>query len=416
MFKELIGETEVAGVWNDMNEPAIFEVPSKTFPNDVRHDYDGHPCSHRKAHNVYGMQMARATYSGMRQFGYPQRPFVLTRSAYSGAQRFTATWTGDSIASWEHLWVANVQCQRMSLSGYSFIGSDIGGFTEHPSSELYIRWMQLGVFHPFCRTHSSGDHGDQEPWSFGENALNIVRKFIRLRYKLLPYLYTAFYRSSTEGIPMLQPLFAFDQEDTETHHRIDEFILGNRIFVCPVLEPNTKGRYLYLPRGEWYNYWDDQVDEGGSERWVDAPLQRIPVYVRAGSIIPCYPVTQSIDLSNVKRLELNIYLAVGTHEDIVYEDAGDGYEYRHGKFLTRKLKLEVDEEFIQVFQRREGSFDPSYDECRIIWHGIRLGSRIVEVDNRSIEATEVNFDGRRCLEMVVPQDFGMIRIDRRLQE
>ena len=186
LFKELIEEIGVKGVWNDMNEPAVMEVPNKTFPDDVRHDYDGNPCSHRKAHNVYGMQMARATYQGLKKFGYPKRPFVITRSAYSGTQRYTSSWTGDNCATWEHLSIANTQAQRMAMSGFSFIGSDIGGFAEQPNGELYARWIQLGVFHPFCRTHSSGDHGEQEPWMFGDEITGIVKKFIELRYQLLP--------------------------------------------------------------------------------------------------------------------------------------------------------------------------------------------------------------------------------------
>ncbi|HEY0046395.1 MAG TPA: TIM-barrel domain-containing protein, partial [Flavobacterium sp.] len=142
LFKELILDIGVKGVWNDMNEPAVMEVPGKTFPMDVRHDYDGNPCSHRKAHNIYGTQMARATYEGVKRFSYPKRPFIITRSAYSGAQRYTSSWTGDNVASWEHLWIANIQVQRLCLSGMGFTGSDIGGFAEQPSGELYARWIQ----------------------------------------------------------------------------------------------------------------------------------------------------------------------------------------------------------------------------------------------------------------------------------
>ena len=191
LFQELIEEIGVRGVWNDMNEPALFEINGKTFPDDVRHDFDGNPCSHRKAHNVYGMQMARATFKGVKKYNSGQRPLVITRSAYSGAQRYASAWTGDNIASWEHLWIATMQCQRMSTSGFSFVGSDIGGFIDHPTPELFVRWMQLAVFHPFFRTHISGDHGEQEPWAFGEAALKIVRTYIVLRDTLVPYIYTA---------------------------------------------------------------------------------------------------------------------------------------------------------------------------------------------------------------------------------
>ena len=250
LFKELIGEIGVRGVWNDMNEPAIMEVPNKTFPHDVRHDYDDNPCSHRKAHNIYGMQMARATYHGVKKFAHPKRPFVITRAAYSGTQRYTSTWTGDNIANWEHLWIANVQVQRLATSGFSFAGSDIGGFAEQPQGELFTRWIQLGAFHPFFRVHSSGDHGEQEPWTFGEDITNIVRKFIELRYQLLPYLYPAFWEYTERGIPLIKSLVMYDQEDVNTHYRIDEFIFGNSILVCPVLEPNAKGRRMFIPRGK----------------------------------------------------------------------------------------------------------------------------------------------------------------------
>ncbi|MDB6079811.1 MAG: hypothetical protein JWO82_3558, partial [Akkermansiaceae bacterium] len=162
LFEGLIGDSGVRGIWNDMNEPAVFE--EGTFPHDVRHDYDGHPCSHRKAHNIYGMQMVRATRQGLKRWGKGRRAFSITRSAYAGTQRFACAWTGDNIASWEHLNMANTQCQRLATSGMSFIGSDIGGFIETPTPELYLRWVQLAVFHPFFRTNSSGDHGEQEPW------------------------------------------------------------------------------------------------------------------------------------------------------------------------------------------------------------------------------------------------------------
>merc|ERR1711974_254336 len=214
------------GVWNDMNEPAVMEVPNKTFPDDVRHNYEGNYCSHRKAHNVYGMQMARATYQGLKKYAYPKRPFVITRAAYSGTQRYRSTWTGDNVATWEHLWIANVQAQRMAMSGFSFAGSDIGGFAEQPQGELFTRWIQLGIFHPFCRVHSSGDHGDQEPWAFDEDVTDIVRKFIELRYQLLPYLYTAFWHHVDQGRPILKSLVLYDQDDVHTHYRTDEFVFG----------------------------------------------------------------------------------------------------------------------------------------------------------------------------------------------
>ncbi|MDT8347833.1 MAG: glycoside hydrolase family 31 protein, partial [Flavobacteriaceae bacterium] len=319
LFKDLIAQKGVRGVWNDMNEPAVMEVPTKTFPDDVRHDYEGNPCSHRKVHNVYGMQMARATYEGVKKFIYPKRPFVITRSAYSGTQRFSSFWFGDNVASWEHLSIANIQAQRMSISGMSFSGSDIGGFAEQPTGELYARWIQLGIFHPFCRTHSSGDHGEQEPWAFDDNITDIVREWINLRYQLLPYTYTAFWQYTEEGLPMLKPLFVYDQDDPQTHYRNDEFMYGKQLLVCPIVEPNARGRRMYLPRGSWFNFWENTKTIGGKEVWVDADIDKIPLFVKAGAIIPRYPVQQYVGEKTIDTLELLVYTDKVKEISEVYE-------------------------------------------------------------------------------------------------
>lgn len=389
LFKEIIADIGVKGVWNDMNEPALFEVPSKTFPLDVRHDYDGNNCSHRKAHNIYGMQMARATQMGVKKFAYPHRPFIITRSAYSGAQRFTSGWTGDNIATWEHLWVANMQCQRMSISGFSFIGSDIGGFIEHPSPELYIRWIQLGIFHPFCRTHSSGDHGDQEPWTFGDLAIKIVRKFINLRYQLLPYFYTVFWQYVNEATPMLRPIAFLDQADKETHHRADEFCLGNNILVCPIITPDVRGRRMYFPRGRWYNFWTDELMEGGREERVDAPLDQIPMYIKEGAALPMYPVMQYVGEKEVNELTLHIYYKNGEHVSPLYEDAGDGYSYKKGNYSLKQFKVLGTKKVISLVQLKTGKYKAPYKTTKLVLHGVPFHISTCKVDKTEIDIKQV---------------------------
>lgn len=379
LFEGIIADNDVRGVWNDMNEPALFEVESKTFPDDVRHDFDGHPCSHRKAHNVYGMQMARATHKGVKKFSKAknQRPFVITRSAYAGTQKYTSAWTGDNIATWEHLWLANVQVQRMNVSGFGFCGSDVGGFTEHPTPELFIRWMQLATFHPFFRVHSSGDHGVQEPWTFGEQALNISRAFLELRYRLLPYLYTTFYQYSAYGTPMVKPLAYIAQEDYETHNRVDEFLLGDHLLVCPVLEPNSKGRYLYLPKGDWYYYWSDKKYTGGKELWLECGIEEIPVFVKPGSVIPNYPVQQYVGEKNIEVATLHIYPTSTTRESIIYQDSGDGYDNEVGVYNLIRYNVTSQEGEIHVTQDIKGHYQPPYHSYNIIIHA--YGSLDVEV-------------------------------------
>ncbi len=410
LFKEIIDEIGVKGVWNDMNEPAVMEVPGKTFPGDVRHNYDGNPCSHRKAHNIYGTQMARATYEGVKRFAYPKRPFIITRSAYSGAQRYTSSWTGDNVATWEHLWIANIQAQRMSMSGMSFTGSDIGGFAEHPTGELYARWIQLGVFHPFCRTHSSGDHGNQEPWTFGEEVVDVTRKFVELRYQLLPYLYTMFWEYAKDGIPMLKPLVLFDQNDPQTHYRTDEFIFGNQILVCPVQEPNAKGRRMYIPRGNWYNYWTREYTKGGMEQWVDADLDIIPLFIKEGAIIPKYPIQQYVGEKKIEQLKLEVYYKLGSKEvSSVFEDDQDGYGYTKGRFSLRSFSLTGKENQVIIQQHKNGSYITEYDTMKIEIIGLPFKISQIELDNVSVTLESLHFDDQNNT-IVVPKDFTELHI------
>ncbi|TDO71313.1 alpha-glucosidase [Flavobacterium chryseum] len=408
LFKELISDIGVKGVWNDMNEPAVMEVPNKTFPMDVRHVYDGNPCSHRKAHNIYGTQMARATYHGVKRFAYPKRPFVITRSAYSGAQRYTSSWTGDNVATWEHLWIANIQVQRMCISGMGFTGSDIGGFAEQPTGELYARWIQLGVFHPFCRTHSSGDHGNQEPWAFDEEVINITRKFVSLRYQLLPYLYTMFWQYIEEGIPMLKPLVYYDQDDTQTHYRNDEFIFGNQILVCPILEPNALGRRMYIPRGEWYNYWTNEFIIGGREVWVDTKFDEIPVFVKAGAIIPKYPVQQYVGELEFDELTLDIYYKKGKEKSVVYEDAQDGYDYKKGRYSFLSFKTIGKEKEMIIQLHKEGKFDTPYTKYKINLLGLPFKVIEIEIDNERVAFDSINFGENNSL--IVDKEFTELHI------
>ena len=408
LFKELIEDVGIQGVWNDMNEPAVMEVPNKTFPDDVRHDYDGNPCSHRKAHNVYGMQMARATYQGLKKFNYPKRPFVITRAAYSGTQRYTSTWTGDNVATWEHLWIANVQAQRMAMSGFSFVGSDIGGFAEQPQGELFTRWIQLGIFHPFCRVHSSGDHGDQEPWAFDEDVTDVVRKFVELRYQLLPYLYTAFWNLVDHGTPLLKSLVMFDQEDNQTHYRTDEFIFGDKILVCPIQEPNAKGRRMYIPRGKWFNYWTDELVEGGKEKWVDAEIDSMPIFVLEGAVIPKFPVQQYVDEKQIDEVTLDIYFKKGKERSQLFDDAHDGYDYTKGRYSLRTFKLTGKSNELILQQHKEGKYITTYKNFKLNIHGLPFKAKEVQLDNVIVPLAELKTDENGL--MIVDKDFSEIHI------
>jgi alpha-glucosidase len=408
LYKELIGEIGVKGVWNDMNEPAVMEVPNKTFPDDVRHDFDGNPCSHRKAHNVYGMQMARATYQGLKKYIYPKRPFVITRAAYSGTQRYTSTWTGDNVATWEHLWIANIQTQRLAMSGYSFAGSDIGGFAEQPQGELFTRWIQLGAFHPFFRVHSSGDHGDQEPWAFDEDVTAIVRKFIEIRYQLLPYLYTAFWHYVNEGTPILKSLVLFDQDDVHTHYRTDEFVYGDHILICPIIEPNAKGRRMYVPKGKWFNFWTDEIITGGKEMWVDADIDSMPIFVKEGAIIPKYPLQQYVDEKTIDLITLEVYYKEGKEDSTLYDDAHDGYDYTKGRYSLRTFKMTGRPNELIIQQHKEGKHITDYKNFELKFHGLPFKIGKIQIDNENIPIKNLKVNGSES--MIIEKNFTQLHL------
>ncbi len=369
----------IHGIWNDMNEPAVFEIG--TFPDDVRHHYDGLDVSHRRGHNVYGMQMARASREGLEKQLDGKRVFVLTRSGYAGTQRFAAVWTGDNIASWEHLWLANMQCQRLSISGISFCGSDIGGFIGPPDGELFVRYMQLAIFHPFFRGHSSNDHGNKEPWMFGETYESIICEMIELRYRFLPYIYSAFYQYSTYGTPMIRPLSFISQHEQETLLRMDEFGFGDHLLICPVKEPGIAARKMYLPSGIWFNYWNDKKVRGGYEITVDAPLNRFPFFVRSGAVVPNFPVIQNTR-ERVDELILHIYYSESRMTSVVYTDDFESTRYRDGEFVVFKFTVFGNRRQLRIICESEGNYKPVYKSYKIIIHGLPFSAKGAEADGK----------------------------------
>lgn len=388
LFEELIRQG-VRGVWNDMNEPAVFGIG--TFPEDVRHDYDGDPCSHRKAHNVYGMQMTRATQEGIRKFLYPNRPFVITRSCYAGIQRYSSVWTGDNIATWEHLWIANMQIQRLNMSGVSFAGSDVGGFIGNPDGELYVRWLQLAVFHPFLRTHSAGnDPGAQaqEPWSFGHRFEFIARKFIQLRYQLLPYIYTTFWQQTQYGTPMVRALVLTHQHDDHALRRTDQFMFGDKLMVCPVQHEGLLQQSVYLPKGRWYNFWNDKLESGGKEVMVDTPLDKLPLFVKEGTVLPHYPKMNYVGETSIQELTLHIYFSKTVQTSLFYEDAGDYYGYRNGQFNVRKFVFAIKRGHFKIFQTVSGEFESTIKHYKIVLHGVPEKIHEIVVDGKTLRVSK----------------------------
>lgn len=380
-FQSLLNDG-IRGWWNDMNEPSVFNVPTKTMPLDNLHRPDAGPAGHAAIHNVYGMQMTRATYEGVRALAPDVRPFVLTRASYAGGERYAAAWTGDNVASWEHLKMALTMCLNLGVSGQPFVGADIGGFIGMPTPELFARWLQLGVFTPLMRAHSAIGEPNKEPWEYGEDWTAINRSTIELRYRLLPYIYTVMEEASRTGIPAMRPV-AFAALSHRNRWTSEEFFFGNDLFVAPVLNEGQKRRTLTLPEGGWYDFWTSQRYRGDTTITVDAPVDRIPFFVRAGAAIPAQQVLQFSDQAPIDPLTLMIYPPEpgGTGISVLYEDDGNTFEYARGVFARRAVKQQATGRNLRItLTETEGSYAPPARQLVLQVAGIPRPPARVEVD------------------------------------
>lgn len=339
----------IEGIWNDMNEPAVFNE-TKTMDLSVVHNQDGWLKSHRELHNLYGLEMSRATYEGMRRQLGNKRPFVLTRAGFAGIQRYAAVWTGDNRSFWEHLEMALPMVMNLGLSGVPFAGPDVGGFAHDATGQLLVRWTQTGALMPFFRNHSAIGTVRQEPWAFGERHEAIIKRYIQLRYEWLPHLYTLFEDAARTGLPVMRPLFMEYPEDSRTHNLSDQFLLGTNVMVAPIMRPDMNHRAVYFPSGDWVNYWTDEVIEGGRHHLIEAGLDTLPIFVRSGSIIPH---GEPKDCTEAGDKRLRFYLFCGNAEGVevsyrFYDDDGTTTAYRDGHYLIKQVQCEQEGEMLRI--------------------------------------------------------------------
>lgn len=341
----------VDGIWNDMNEPAlttllsqeenIEQLDDNTMDGRVIHQAgganatgpDGPPVEHHLFHNAYGMQMARATYEGLRRLRPDERVFVLTRSATAGSQRYAAVWTGDNTSKWDYIPQAITMCLNLSMSGVPFIGMDIGGFWEDSNGQLLTRFAQLGAFIPFCRNHSSTFSVHQEPWAFGEPFESAYRAAIEVRYRCLPYLYTLFAESARTGAPIIRPLYYHYPQDERACQSENQLLIGETLLSAPICEEDATRRAVYLPTDHWFDYWSGQEYRGGHSYEIEAPLERWPLFVRANSILPMGPLMQHTGERASDPLTIHCYMREGGEASYtLYEDDGATQAYTRGLF------------------------------------------------------------------------------------
>ncbi len=391
-----------AGFWNDMNEPSVFDTPARTIPLDVESRIDEPGFAPRVAtqaeiHNVYGMLNVRATHDGLLALRPDQRPFVMTRAAYAGTQRYAVTWTGDNSSTWAHLRLSTPMLLGLGLSGMPFCGVDLGGFVGTPSPELLTRWLQLGMFNPLSRDHTDKNTPPQEPWVHGRRHEAIRRDAIEARYRLLPYVYTVAEQAAREGIPMMRPMFLEFPEAggrwTLDHAAPTQFMWGPDLLVAPPPHGEQLSPYpVLLPPGDWYDYWTGLrvtgasgavlTVEGRARPRTDAdgpgsglrllPVTPVPellaVFVRAGAIIPRQPLVQDTGQVPDGPLQLHVYPGPDCR-GALYADDGTSFAYRSGGFLRLAYRGETTAGGTVLREAdRSGSFRPWWREVEIVLH------------------------------------------------
>ncbi len=361
-----LAQMGVAGFWHDMNEPTTFVAWGEpTFPRTVHHALEGRGGDHAEAHNLYGLLMNQAAWEALRRLRPDHRPFLLTRSGWAGVQRYAWNWTGDAESTWAALRCTIAMVIGLGLSGIPYTGPDIGGFSGAPSAELFVRWFQAAAFMPFFRSHAAKGTPRREPWVFGEPALSIIREFLRLRVRLLPYLYTLAWEAAQTGAPLVRPLFWGNEKDASLWDIEDAFLLGSALLVAPVVEEGARARKVFLPPGGWYSFWEDQPFAGPGPIEVEAPLERIPIFVRAGSILPMAE----------EGLTLHLYVpSDGEGEGALYLDAGDGFgPHRLDRFHMERLGRRIRLRWI-----REGDFPWPWETVALRLHGFVAARAVID--------------------------------------
>ncbi len=379
----------LAGIWNDMNEPATGNIPA-TPMRFGRGAY-----AHERFHNQYALLMAMGTTAGLRNAMPDLRTFVLSRAGFAGIQRYAANWMGDNLSRWDHLWLGIPMGSGFGISGQAFVGADIGGFAGNTDAELFLRWMQYGSLTPFCRNHSEIGNVDQYAWSFGDVIGRHVRDAVKLRYRLLPYLYACFLRASETGAPVQRPLVFDYQYEPAVRDLDDEFLLGADLLVAPVVAPGMTARQVYLPAGDWYDWHTDELIGGTRFHTAATPMETIPIFARGGAVIPMWPeAPASTSGYHPSVLELHLFVPVadGSYSSMLQEDDGltfaalSGARFRTGFEVARSghtvvLRATVDGDGYPEFTR---------ERFVLVLHGADPST--IQVDGAEVTGADGRFE------------------------
>jgi alpha-glucosidase len=386
-FKEYV-DLGIEGFWNDMNEPASW---GQSTPDLVEFDFDGHKATHRTARNIYGFNMTRSTFEGTKKLLDGKRPFLLTRSGYSGIQRYSAVWTGDNVATDEHMMLGIRLVNSLGLAGVPVTGMDVGGFTGGGSEKLFARWITIGAFSPFFRVHANANTRDQEPWSNGEHVENISRDFVNLRYKLIPYLYATFHEASASGLPVSRSLAVnYTHEPLVYDWRYqNQFLFGPSIMVAP--GESTKDYYkVFLPGNDWYDLYSDKHFKGQEEIVAEAYVDHLPLFIKGSSIIPMQSLVQNLSQKPSDTLDVHIYKGQAFNSFSYYEDDGLTYAYEKGEYYKRKIEFNPKDRMVR-FNNVEGSLPSKFKKIRLVFHGFSNSPLTMNLNGKKVTLINSEF-------------------------
>ena len=395
-----------AGYWNDMNEPSVFRVPGNTMSLDAVHRLDdGGKRDHRAIHNVYGMLNARATYEGLLELQPDQRPFVLTRAAYAGTQRYAATWTGDNTASWHHLAQSTPNLLSLGLSGYAMAGDDIGGFIGSPPPDLLTRWFQLGAFNPVFRNHAATDTRPHEAWVDGPAHEALRRQAIEQRYRLMPYLYTAAEENARTGLPIMRPVFLQYPQAESFYGNDRDFLFGADLFVAPVASELLDAHSVSLPPGHWYEFGTSRRHATPKEPLkLDPRPDTVPLYARGGAIVPMQPLVQHTGEQPVGPLQLQVYLPAageGGCAGSLYQDDGISEAFRQGAFLRVGYACEVSRRSAAINAHvAHDAYAPWWHDVEVTLFGVERKPSSVRIDGRLVADWRYEAQARKLVATV----------------
>jgi len=409
LFKQDIDDG-LDGFWCDMNEPASWGA---TSPENIIFNFDGHPVSYKLGKNVFGLEMARATYEGTKQLFDNKRPFVLTRAGFAGLQRYTAIWTGDNLSNENHMLLGVRLLNSLGLSGVSFCGVDIGGFIGEASPDLMARWISIGAFSPFFRGHKEYNSKAGELWTFGEETEKTCRDYIQLHYNLLPYIYSSFYESTLTGMPVQRSLAINYPLDENIYHdnAVNEYMYGPSLLVVPYVASQLTVA-AYLPKGTWYNFYSDEILQGNESHYQFAPPQLLPVFVKAGSIVCMQSPIQTTAQKPSDTLMVHVYFGNETSSQVYYEDAGNGFEYQSGQYLKRIMMMNPSDQKLS-FDAVEGNYSSQFRFLKIFLHGFPSSAKF-SVNGKSVNTSSEEVRFIEPIDKVDPETHASVKTSSRV--